>query len=425
VFSNPKRKNGDQVQPWELYYAGFSPRFVEEAIRDLSQGRLLAIADPWNGIGTTTSVASKLGHQSTGFDLNPAALLYAGMRAAGPEARPAIRRMVQRLEREDQHSVAGRRPEASDPLSAWLDESSIASVRGVEERLLDVIGLPRPASNGSLSQGQVPETLCCLYVALFLALKPVVLRAFSTSNPTWIKKAKEPLQRTAIDYASFISDVRMNLQATLLWAENRLSGLPKPVLGIADSRSIPLVSQSVDLIVTSPPYCTRIDYVVYTLPELALLGFDHRTGVGRLRQQMIGTPLTGRALIGEELGCSSPGVQGLLDQVRAHSTKAASTYYYRFFCQYFLGMQRSVQEMHRVLAPGGDAVMVVQDSYFKEIHVDLPVLVRGMAVEAGLVVEAEESFEAEHNLRWVNSRARVYKSEVRAKEVVLHLRRPR
>ena len=44
-----------------------------------------------------------------------------------------------------------------------------------------------------------------------------------------------------------------------------------------------------DLILGSPPYCTRIDYVISTLPELAVLGYCNED-LAVLRASMLGTP---------------------------------------------------------------------------------------------------------------------------------------
>ena len=60
-------------------------------------------------------------------------------------------------------------------------------------------------------------------------------------------------------------------------------------IALGSSAHLPLDTSSIDAVITSPPYCTRIDYVIATLPELAILGLrpDELKG---LRDKMIGTP---------------------------------------------------------------------------------------------------------------------------------------
>ena len=61
------------------------------------------------------------------------------------------------------------------------------------------------------------------------------------------------------------------------------------VLQVASSEKLPLAEASVDIVLASPPYCTRIDYAVATSVELSLLGFVRDAGFRDLRRGLIGT----------------------------------------------------------------------------------------------------------------------------------------
>lgn len=64
----------------------------------------------------------------------------------------------------------------------------------------------------------------------------------------------------------------------------------RAIISVNTSESLPLSSNSVDAIITSPPYCTRIDYAIATVLELAILGFSSENYLTELRNKMIGTP---------------------------------------------------------------------------------------------------------------------------------------
>lgn len=49
------------------------------------------------------------------------------------------------------------------------------------------------------------------------------------------------------------------------------SHIQHPTLKTGTSTDLPVKSETIDLILSSPPYCTRIDYAIATLPELAIL----------------------------------------------------------------------------------------------------------------------------------------------------------
>ena len=79
----------------------------------------------------------------------------------------------------------------------------------------------------------------------------------------------------------------------------RVNQIAKVRIEVASSDALPIEGGDVDIVITSPPYCTRIDYAVSTSLELAFLGFDYNTSVRRLRDRMIGTS-TVRNILPEE-----------------------------------------------------------------------------------------------------------------------------
>jgi DNA modification methylase len=83
VISNPKLKQkfsskfDSSLFP---YYAGYSDCFAHDLIQSLNLERESLIYDPWNGSGTTTTAAARLGFSAVGCDLNPVMILVAKAR---------------------------------------------------------------------------------------------------------------------------------------------------------------------------------------------------------------------------------------------------------------------------------------------------------------------------------------------------------
>jgi hypothetical protein len=51
---------------------------------------------------------------------------------------------------------------------------------------------------------------------------------------------------------------------------------------MGDCWSLPLDAESVDLVITSPPHCARIDYAVKTKFELAVMGVGSKVRFAKL-----------------------------------------------------------------------------------------------------------------------------------------------
>ncbi len=101
-----------------------------------------------------------------------------------------------------------------------------------------------------------------------------------------------------------------------------------------------------------------------------------------LRRRMLGSPLT------EDRGAQVDTSLGrlartFLGAVRSHRSKASGTYYFRYYHSYLEMLYRSLKRLHRTTRRDGTIGLVVQDSYYKEVHFDLPSIVLEMGRSLG------------------------------------------
>lgn len=178
-------------------------------------------------------------------------------------------------------------------------------------------------------------------------------------------------------------------------------------------------ANTVGVTVTSPPYCTRIDYAVASRIELAILGYAH-DAVTRLRSQLIGTPITSHNdTVEVAKSIDSHSARRFIDAVSRHSSKASATYYSRYFIRYFREMQSSIREIHRVTKFGGVLVMVIQDSYYKEIRNDVAASIEEISDACGWALVKRTDFPITRTKAIVHPGARKYRSSFSATESVL------
>lgn len=418
IARNPKLRGSESPQSgWYRYYAGFSEGFAKEALASVPVGRRDWVVDPWSGSGTTVSTALSLGMNVRGYDLNPVMVLVAKARCLEASECPSLRPLASEIIRQSRRSF---QPEPGDPLSTWFHPSSVAAIRAIEtgiHRLLIDDGKYTNLKQRGVNE--VSDLAAFFYVAVFRTIRQL-LQPFLTSNPTWIKRPESRRSRLR-PTCTVIRDVfRANLAEMIprqpLQPYSQARG--KKIIGVASSESLPLPNESVGCVLSSPPYCTRIDYAVATSPELAVLGYNLGSEFDMLRRQLIGTSTVPS---GVPDAPSNLGKKCLtfLDTLFRHSSKASLTYYYKNHLQYFLSIGASLSEIRRILKAGGRCILVVQDSYYKNVHNDLPAIVSEMAAIRGLRMCCRSDFPLRRTMAGVNPGAREYRNSFSATESVL------
>ena len=424
------RATDDSRANWFRYYAGFSAGFVEDVINQLDLRPGAILLDPWLGSGTTSEVATKMGYQIRGFDLNPAMLLVARARLLPTEAAENIATLVKRICHVSAKDIL--RPETMpkadtcDPLEQWLQPASARAFRLVESRIAAVVSDHTYSSASPIwkDAGQVSPTVAFFYVGLFRTLRYFISK-FQSSNPTWVKVSKgNPRIQLALDRISnrFLNEITLLQDALIL--ENRKMpsvGKRRCVITQASSMKLPLHSNSVDAVLSSPPYCTRIDYVRATLPELAVLRFPNGESIRRMREQMIGTPTISKDSY-DHNHAWGPTCNRFLSKVENHSSKASSTYYLKYYRQYFASAFASLYEIDRVLNKSGQCALVIQDSYYKEVLNDLPTIYCEMAKEVRWQLIQRIDFPVKRTLAGINPQVKQYRNAFKAVESALIFR---
>lgn len=367
------------------YYAGFSFEWAQNRLVSLSLNESACVLDPWNGSGTTTLAAQTSGFYSIGIDLNPVASKVAKLRTS-VNADTATVHTPPRKTR--------RKPSASDALLGWFHESTVSRIRDWTTSL----------------SGTDADRAALGYVALFRVVRQLS-RKFEGSNPTWVKRCRNPEDLIKIT-PDEIDEAVLHEQDFIT---RRLASSPvrkRPALLItASAANMPLRDSSVDAVLTSPPYLTRIDYAVAYARELAILGINIDSDRS-LRRALMGTTLT-RPLQVENCDHLSKVSQQLLEKIANHDSKASSGYYLKQARQYLCDLADGLQEITRVCRPGAHMTLVVQDSYYKDISVPLADICIAEAELRGWKLAAREAFPVKRTLTAVNTAAQAYeKGEV-------------
>jgi DNA modification methylase len=128
---------------------------------------------------------------------------------------------------------------------------------------------------------------------------------------------------------------------------------PKPIgradIQWGDARRLNVADESVDAVISSPPYVNAIDYIRASKFSLVFFGFD-LASLRQIRSVSVGTE------VGLKPGCLPDDLDRLVD------TKVTDPHRRPMLRRYVQDMLTSLRETYRVLKPGAPALYVVGPS---------------------------------------------------------------
>ncbi|MFC4518816.1 DNA methyltransferase [Cupriavidus pinatubonensis] len=416
-INSPKRKKlrDSEWAKFFPYYAGFPEDFSTKILESSGLPLSATILDPWNGSGTTTFSAAQLGYKTYGIDLNPVMVLVARARSLSSTEADSIVPQARSLAK-DVARVALKIND-TDPLLQWFDASTANCIRTIETRIRSrLVGSDNSDRNTQFER--ISFFASTFYVALFTVCRRLT-SAYRSSNPTWLKTPKpgEPKITASPKEISTAFVQQAKCMADGLQTSDLLIDQSRINISVGDTTTLKKRAFA-DLILTSPPYCTRIDYTAATRVELALISALLTEDRDALSQRMIGSikvPTT----VSEPSDLWGESALKFLDRLKSHDSKASKTYYYKTHVDYFDKMSKSMKNLQYSLKDKGSAVLVVQDSYYKDLHNDVPTILTEMAENHGLKLARREDFTQNNSLLGINSRSLKYRETSRAIESVI------
>lgn len=345
---------------YHRYPAKFLPNVVRKIIEEHSPANCRVIADLFAGCGTTLVEAKAHGITSIGTDINPVAKLIAEVKTT-PIAPEALRF-------------------AYDNLTVCFDEYNEADYANIQkhERLDHWFSPTEKAKIAFLfdkvSRLDVDEAIKeFFYVCISHILKNCSRWLQSSTKPQ--VDPNKPIPDPFVEFKRHCQKmIKNNGEYYSFLNDNGYLDTPCEIL-LRDARCTTIDTESVDMIITSPPYVTSYEYA--DIHQLTGYWMDFIPDMHEFRKQFIGTSYSGNKSF-EVSG--SEQAQEIVNALAEKSKHIA-----RDVAQYFNDMQEVANEMARILVPDGHACIVIGNTKIKDVQIKSAEVFCELLENAGLI----------------------------------------
>ena len=362
---------------WYRFVLSFPPHLVKHYLDVFDPPAGTAVLDPFCGTGTTLVEGMKLGHDVCGIEANPMAHFASNVKTNWCVDSERLAEVSKDMALKIKEQF--RDEELPEPGG----ESEIR-----ERNLFNLHGL-RPEQESLLLKGSI-SPIPLHRVLSILELMKGGEDEFSGIQRLAIAKALVgPVGNLHFGpEVGVLRKKRLDMAVSTHWLDNVLqsardldsvakSRLPRREVFLADSRNAisQMRERSIGALFTSPPNPNEKDYTRTTRLESVLLGFiNNRSELRGLKKGLLrsNTRNIYVADTDHEIGLRYPRIRRICDEIEErrkelNKTSGFERLYWKVTASYFGGMERHLESLKRVLAPGAKLGYVVGDqaSYFR------------------------------------------------------------
>ncbi len=308
------------IYNWFYYKEGYSKGLVEMIIEGFELSKGSTVLDPFSGSGTTLLACKQNGINSIGFDVLPISIFASKVKTYDydiEELEEEKKRLLDiRFERPDPEAIRQVFPK---------NFKRFFSVFAVE----DIVFLRRAIS------GIRNENIRQFFTLALINTAVKISYAWKDGAVLKVRKHPTPPMRKLF---------RRTLNNMIKDIKNHSTGTGSVAVVQGDARVLSIEDESIDAVITSPPYYNNIDYTqVYEIENWFVHEFKEQPAV--------------RSFVHGSTG-------------------------------YFEDMEKVISEMYRVLVAGGKAAIVVGNGWDREKGlIESDVLLSEIAIKEGFRLE--------------------------------------
>jgi DNA modification methylase len=370
------------------YAAKCPPQLARFGIENYSQPGS-TVLDPMAGSGTTLVEARLLGRNAIGYDIDPLACLISQVKCqvlSDISIEIAYNAIVEKTKQDLNKLDASKKiQESSNPiiLPEFLNRDYWFSPN---------VSTSLAILSSNIDSANIPGNLRDFF---WVAFSSIILTKVSVANARDIIHSRHHFFKhiSPPDVISKFSERVRRMRRQMLEFGALCQDLPQVGINVkqADARNLPLDDHSVDLVFTSPPYATALDYP--RAHFLAVGWMQKRLGLDIEQYKKNGTTYIGsergrtgnKFTLAETISAFPLTQQTLLKLAESNARQA------NLIQRYFIDMKDVFGEINRVLKVGSYAIIVVCPSHIRKVEIQTHKLFTEIAGKSGLVLKEEHT----------------------------------
>jgi len=397
LISFQANKN-EPIYRWFKYKEGFSSKFVKYILDTFKKpGLNQVVFDPFSGIGTTITTAIESGYNSIGIELLSPAIL-------ATEARI----LAQRIDINEMNEYLSNIKlldfsEKTIPKKYFFNHLTITKGAFPDETEIGIAVINRYIDTKISNQ----DIKTLMRFAVSSILEDVSFTRKDGQYLRWDYRSKRDLKAVFNkgDIHPFRERLIEKLSDIISDIKNSPSKEVKNTHTLINGSSLfelhKINSESVDIVITSPPYCNRYDYTRTYALELAYNGTDNNS-IKQLRQTLLSATVENKSkftnlqdfyeCIGKKEFFES--VVNNFKENDALNEALRSLNYYRnhlnnknipiMVANYFFEMNLIIAELARILKKGGKVIMVNDNVRYNGDEIQVDLILSEFAANTGL-----------------------------------------
>jgi site-specific DNA-methyltransferase (cytosine-N4-specific) len=382
------RRVTDFTHGLHVYPAKFIPQIPAWSFEYAGLGSGNVILDPFCGSGTALSEARIRGINSHGLDVNPLARLLTKVKTTPLFTsnqvllQSEVMELIGAIQSDQRRVVLEGQPDFNlhPNWQFWYPRPIMEGITKIKRHIRSF----RPTSKATEPEAQDLRDY-------FIACLSSVLKRCSYFDERQIKVRRHK-QKSEGDIPDplrvFKSALLGNLPGVAHFTEIARKTDAYARVHEGSATHLPLEDNSIDHIVTSPPYMNAIDYSMVTKYSLFVLDLVSPELFKEHCREYVG--MTERAVRAKDFGqmrlTGYPFIDRVISEIWSRPMAVDKNRAFIVW-QYFSGMKQALSECARVLKPGKLLVLVVGDNMIRKQYVPTHLFLQKIADDIGFEIE--------------------------------------